>query len=128
MKTDLKVGASEENTITTTPEMGIVHLGPGVPSMFSTPAMLSLIEGTCVALMSRYMDPGEQTVGYRADIRHLAPSAIGKKVTVRATLREIKDGRRFTFDVECHSEDGVKIGEGTHWRALIDISRFAAQG
>jgi fluoroacetyl-CoA thioesterase len=126
LKADLEIGASEETTITTTAEMGIVHLGPGVPSMFSTPAMVSLIEGTCVALMSRYMDEGEQTVGYRVDIRHLAPTAIGKKVTARVTLSEIKDGRRFAFDVECHNEDGAKIGEGRHWRALIDISRFAA--
>lgn len=128
MKTDLKVGVSEELTITTTPEMGIGHLGPDVPSMYSTPAMLSLIEGTCVALMSRYVEAGEQTVGYRADIRHLAPTAIGKKVTAKATLREIKDGRRFVFDVECHNEDGVKIGDGRHWRSLINIGQFTSRG
>lgn len=128
MKVDLKPGLSEENTITTTPEMGIGHLGPGVPSMFSTPAMLALIEATCVGFLSRYVDPGEQTVGYRADIRHLAPMPVGKKVTARVTLREIKDGRRFVFDVECHNEDGVKIGEGTHWRALINIAQFVGQG
>jgi predicted thioesterase len=29
--------------------------------------------------------------------------------------------------VECWSEDGVKIGEGIHERAVIDISRFAAR-
>jgi predicted thioesterase len=35
------------------------------------------------------------------------------------------------FDVQVENEDGVKIGEGTHERAVIDISRFArtaAQG
>ena len=47
---------------------------------------------------------------------------------VVVTLREIKDGRRFTFDVECHNEDGVKIGDGTHWRSLINIAQFASRG
>jgi predicted thioesterase len=112
-------------TITTTPEMGITHLGPNVPSMYSTPSMIQLIEGTCVRLITRYVDPGEQSVGYRVDVKHLAPTAIGKQVTARVSLREI-NGRRYIFDVEVFSEDGVKIGEGVHERALIDINRFAA--
>jgi predicted thioesterase len=36
-------------------------------------------------------------------------------------------GRRYVFDVQVTNEDGVTIGEGTHERALINISRFAAQ-
>jgi len=112
-------------TITTTPEMGITHLGPTVPSMYSTPSMIQLIEGACVRLITRYVDEGEQSVGYRVDIKHLAPTTIGKQVTARVTLREI-NGRRYVFDVEVTNEDAVKIGEGVHERALIDISRFAA--
>ena len=61
MNPDLKPGTSDEQTITTTPEMGIVHLGPDAPSMFSTPAMIQLIEGTCVRLISRYVESGEQS-------------------------------------------------------------------
>jgi predicted thioesterase len=113
-------------TITTTPDMGITHLGPNVPSMYSTPSMISLIEGTCVRLISRYVDPGEQSVGFRVDVKHLAPTTIGKAVTAKVSLREL-NGRRCTFDVEVHNEDGVKIGEGTHERAVISIERFAAQ-
>ena len=126
MKPELQRGMSEEQTITTTPEMGITHLGPDAPSMYSTPAMISLIEGTCVRFLSRFVDPGEQTVGYHVDVRHLAPTPIGKKVTAKVTLKQI-EGRRYTFDVEVHNEDGVKIGEGIHERALVDISRFAGK-
>ncbi len=46
-------------------------------------------------------------------------------MTARVELREV-NGRRYGFDVEVHNEDGVRIGEGTHDRALIDIARFAA--
>lgn len=125
MKEGFVPGASEEQTIVTTPEMGITHLGPSVPSMYSTPSMVSLIEMTCVRLITRYVDEGEQSVGYRVDIKHLAPTVIGKKVTAKVTLREV-NGRRFIFDTDVTGEDGVKIGEGTHERALIDIKRFAA--
>ncbi len=33
---------------------------------------------------------------------------------------------RCVFAVEVHSEGGVKIGEGTHERRIIDISCFVA--
>ncbi|MCH8009991.1 MAG: hypothetical protein IIC91_14125, partial [Chloroflexi bacterium] len=56
MKDGLEPGVSNELTITTTPEMGITHLGPDAPSMFSTPAMIQLIEGTCLNLMSKYFE------------------------------------------------------------------------
>jgi predicted thioesterase len=125
VKEGFVTGTSEEQTITTTPEMGITHLGPSVPSMYSTPSMVSLIEMTCVRLITRYVDEGEQSVGFRVDIKHLAPTVIGKKMTATVTLREI-NGRRFTFDAVVTNEDGVTIGEGTHERALIDIKRFAA--
>jgi fluoroacetyl-CoA thioesterase len=85
--------------------------------------MVQLIEGTCVKLMTRYVDAGEQSVGFHVDVRHLAPTPVGKQVTAKVTLSEI-NGRRYKFDVEVHSEDGVKIGEGIHERALIDIARF----
>jgi predicted thioesterase len=126
MKPDLKPGVGDEQTITTTAEMGIVHLGPSAPSMYSTPSMVQLIEATCVRLMSEYVDEGEQSVGFHVDVRHLAPTPIGKKVTAKVALREV-NGRRYTFDIECWSEDGVKIGEGIHERAVIEIARFAAQ-
>ena len=126
MKPDLKPGVSEEQTIMTTPDMGISHLGPSAPSMYSTPAMIALIEAACVTLMTRYVDEGEQSVGFHIDVRHLAPTTIGQQVTAKVTVRAV-DGRRYTFDVECTNEEGVKIGEGIHERAVIDIARFAGQ-
>ena len=125
MKAGFDPGISEKLTITTTPEMGITHLGPTVPSMYSTPSMIGLIENTCVRLISRYVEDDEQSVGFRVDVKHLAPTTIGKQVTALVTLREI-NGRRYVFDVEVTSEDGVTIGTGMHERALINISRFAA--
>ena len=124
MKPEFVPGISDEMTITTTPDMGITHLGPNVPSMYSTPSMIQLIEGTCVRLISRYVDEGEQSVGFRVDVKHLAPTRVGQKVTAKVALREL-NGRRCIFDVEVFNEDGVKIGEGVHERAIISIDRFA---
>ena len=74
--------------------------------------------------ITRFCDEGEQSVGIRVDLKHMAPTVIGKQVTAKVTLREV-NGRRFIFDTDVTNEDGVKIGEGMHERALIDIKRFA---
>ena len=126
MKDSLKPGMSSEQTITTTPEMGIVHLGPDAPQMYSTPAMIQLMEGTCVQFLTPHMGEGEQTVGFHVDVKHLAPTQIGQKVTGKVTLNEI-NGRRLKFTVEAYNEDGTKIGEGLHERAVISIDRFAGK-
>jgi len=125
LKSGFAPGIVEEMTVTTTPPMGTTHLGPSVPPMYSTPSMIQLIEDTCIRLIDAYVEPGEQSVGTRVDVQHLAPTTIGKSVTARVEVREVK-GRRYAFNVEVHNEDGVKIGEGAHDRALIDIARFAA--
>lgn len=125
MKDTLKPGMSFEKTITTTPDMGISHMGPGVPSMFSTPAMIMLMEGACVEFLTPHMSAGEQTVGFLVNVKHLAPTKIGQKVRAKVTLNEIK-GRRLLFAVEAfNEEDGAKVGDGTHERAVVEIARFA---
>ena len=86
--------------------------------------MIPLRAGTCLSPISKYFEDGEHSVGFHVDVYHLAPNQVGKKVTAIATLKKV-DGRKYTFDVECTNEDGVKIGEGIHERAVIDISRFA---
>ena len=94
MKPEFQPGASEKLTITTTKEMGITHLGPDAPSMYSTPSMVQLIEGTCVKLMSANVDAGEQSVGFHVDVHHLAPTPIGKQVTagcVRLTNADVEE-------------------------------------
>jgi len=126
MKETLKPGMFAEQTITTTPEMGITHLGPNAPRMFSTPSMIGLMEGTCVQFLTPHMDTGEQTVGFHIDVKHLAPTKIGQNVKAKVTLKEIK-GRRLLFTVEAFNEDGTKVGDGTHERAVVSIDRFAGQ-
>ena len=125
LKDGFAPGIVEEMTVATTPPMGTTHLGPSVLPMFSTPSMIQLIEDTCIRLVDAYVEPGEQSVGTRVDVQHVAPTTIGKSVTARVVLREV-NGRRFGFNIEVKNEDGVTIGEGTHDRALIDVARFAA--
>ena len=121
MKGELAPGLTYKQTYVTTLEMRAKQLATDV---FSTPAMIGLMEGTCVRLVAPYLNENEQTVGIHVDVRHLAPTKIGQSVTVTAELIELK-GNKLRFSVLASNDAGVKIGDGTHRRAVIKITSFA---
>jgi predicted thioesterase len=122
MKTGLIPGLIREETYVTTAEMRARQLTSDV---FSTPAMIGLMEGTCVRLAEPFLDDYEQTVGTHVDVRHRAPTRIGQSVTIKAELLDA-DGKRLRFSVEAWNDEAVRIGDGTHRRAIIDTKAFAA--
>jgi predicted thioesterase len=130
VKDTLKVGASADMEITTTPEMGITHLGPEAPRMYSTPAMIGLMEQTSIRVLTPHLDEGEQSVGTKVSISHFRATPIGQKVRATSKLTEIVDvGRptkRYRFAVEAFNET-EKIGEGTHERAVISVKQFTGR-
>jgi fluoroacetyl-CoA thioesterase len=121
MKDGLVPGLTHTQAYVTTLEMRAKQLASDI---FSTPAMIGLMEYTCVLLVAPYLDENEQTVGIHVDVRHMAPTKIGQSVTVTADLLEVKDNK-LRFAVSAVNDQDVKIGEGTHRRALINTKRFA---
>src|SRR2546428_11468195 len=77
---EIPTETTEEMVIETTPEMGVRHLP--MP-MYSTPAMVGHIEGLCLKMLIPFQDPGASSVGYRADLRRMAPTPIGPEGTVK---------------------------------------------
>lgn len=116
----LEPGATKEMVMETKPGMGVTHVGP--VEMLSTPAMIGMMESVSLRLMQEHLDQGQTSVGARVDVRHLAPSPVGKPVRVKATFLRT-EGRRYIFQVEAYSGER-KIGEGIHERAVVDPSRF----
>jgi len=116
-------GLTHRQTYVTTLEMRAKQLSSDI---FSTPAMIGLMEYTCVLLVAPYLDENEQTVGIHVDVRHMAPTKIGQSVTVTADLLEVKDNK-LRFALSAVNDRGIKIGEGTHRRALIDTKSFAGR-
>jgi predicted thioesterase len=121
MKDGIVAGLKKTQTYVTTIEMRAKQL---VSDVFSTPAMIGLMEYTCVLLVAPYLDENEQTVGIHVDVRHMAPTKIGQSVTVTAELLEVKNNK-LRFAVSAVNDQGVRIGEGIHRRALINTERFA---
>jgi fluoroacetyl-CoA thioesterase len=118
MAAELKVGLTFEKTITVNESHAARHLaGKGI-QVFSTPEMVRLMEECALEGVLPYLQPNQNTVGIRVEMRHLAATPVGMRVTARCTLVEI-DRRRLVFQAEVHDELD-KVGEGVNERFIVE--------
>src|SRR6476661_1574966 len=104
MAREIPVGTEKELVVTSTPEMGVAHLGPR-GQVLSTPAMISLMEQASLQAIAPFLDADESSVGTKVCITHSAAARIPSQVTVRSRFTEFT-GRRYVFDVEAYNEEG----------------------
>jgi fluoroacetyl-CoA thioesterase len=99
--------------------------GSGGLPVFSTPALVGLMEGTALTALAGHLAPGQTTVGGHIDVHHLAATPVGLKVRARAELTAI-EGRRLVFKVQAWDEVEL-IGEADHERFVVDEAKFMAK-
>lgn len=103
----------------------ITFLGGGVRPSLSTPSMIMYMEMCSREAILPHLEEGQDSVGTKVCIEHLAAAPMGSEITYRAAVKEI-DRRRVAFDVEALQGEKI-IGRGTHERFVIDVARFAAK-
>jgi predicted thioesterase len=95
----------------------------GMPPVYATPMMIMAMEKASGLAIAGCLPQGWITVGSEVDIRHLAPTPVGRTVTATARVIEV-EGRSVLFAVEAHDGER-KIGEGRHRRGAVNLKRFA---
>lgn len=93
-----------------------------LPQVFATPMMVTIMENAALNAVRDYLDPGESVVGTVVNVRHLAATPVGHRVTAEAEVTKV-DGRRIEFKVSARDEMEA-IGEGTHERMVVDMARL----
>lgn len=99
--------------------------GSGLAPVFSTPALVGLMESAAVKALEGTLAAGQTSVGTRIDVRHLAATPVGMTVHARAELTGV-DGRKLAFKVQAWDEV-EPIGEADHERFIVDEARFLAR-
>ena len=89
----------------------------GGKGTFATPAMIGLMEITSHRSVEGMLPQGHTTVGYEVHVRHMAPTAPGRTVTVISRVTEVR-GNKLVFEVECR-EGATVLGSGIHKRAIV---------
>lgn len=118
----LTVGISNECVKEVTLENTASALGSGTLDVYATPAMIALMEETCMVSVQSELEDGWGTVGTGLNIDHLSATPVGMKVRCISNLVEV-DGRKLVFDVQAFDEVGL-IGQGTHVRFMIQNEKF----
>ena len=98
------------------------HVGSGKVRVLATPVMVNLIEAAALAAAERFLPAGHQSLGTHLDVRHIAATPVGMRVSARAELVKI-DGRNLIFRVTAEDEREL-IGDGTHMRVVVNVARF----
>jgi fluoroacetyl-CoA thioesterase len=122
---EIKPGLQGTSTLIVADEHTAAHFGAGGVRVLGTPMMIGLMENAAFSALQALLPEGQTSVGTRVDIRHLAATPIGMRVTATAELLEV-DGRRLLFRVEARDEKEL-IGEGQHERAIITLDRFLSR-
>jgi fluoroacetyl-CoA thioesterase len=123
--TDLLPGLSAELEHVVTEADIASRWGSGLVPVFSTPALVGLMESAAVRALEGQLQPGQTSVGARIDVRHLAATPVGMKVRAKAELTAM-DGRKLTFKIQAWDEVEL-IGEADHERFVVDEARFVSR-
>ena len=94
-----------------------------LPPVLATPVMIMVMENAALNAIKPYLDGGESALGTRVDVRHLAATPAGRRVTGEATVTSV-DGRRIEFSVRA-TDGSEEIGVGTHERVVIQLAKLA---
>ena len=120
MKQTLAVGVSGTREFVVDRERTIDFMGEAA-RVYATPMLVRDIEVTCRELLLAHLDPGEDSVGTRVELDHLAATLLGMKVRVEARIAELK-GRAVTFEVSA-SDSVEAICRCKHSRFVVDLKQ-----
>lgn len=90
--------------------------------VYATPSLVRDIETTCRDLMLEHLDPGEDSLGTRVDIAHLAPTLLNMWVDITVTLDKL-EGRAATFEIAVGDPVDKSVASGRHDRFVIDVAK-----
>lgn len=98
----------------------IAAYNPDLPAIFSTPAMIGLMEVAAAKCVQEHLPPGTISVGTRIAVDHL--KAVPQGTVVQASARLVgNEGRFFVFEVEARAKD-LLIGRGQVYRAIVPLT------
>ena len=121
----METGIKGKSTVICDENNCAAAMGSGALKVFATPSMVALMEKAAWESVQPFLEEGQGTVGTLMNVKHLAATPVGMKITAECTLEEV-DGRRLVFSVKAYDEKGL-IGEGEHERFVIKCESFVAK-
>ncbi len=118
----LKPGLQGSATLVVGEEHTAPRIGSGRVHVLATPVMINLFEAAALDAIERLLPPGHQSLGTVLNVRHIAATPVGMRVTASAQVVGV-EGRTVHFRVEAHDEREL-IGDGIHERVVVNVAKF----
>ncbi len=120
MKSSLQAGVAAQVTVEVDRDRTIDFMGEQA-RVYATPMLVRDIEIACRELLLQHLDAGEDSVGTRVELDHLAATLMGMKVELSVRVNEVQ-GRAVSFEVE--GRDNVEpVCKGRHQRFVVDVKK-----
>jgi predicted thioesterase len=118
----IRPGLTGTAELVVAPEHTAAFVGSGRIAVLATPVMINIIEAASLAAIEHLLPAGHQSLGIHLDVRHVAATPVGLRVTATTEVTRI-EGRTVTFRVDVR-DDYEAIGGGTHQRVVVSVVRF----
>ena len=122
---DLRPGLSHTLEVVVDRQDTAAHVGSGVVQVLATPVVINLFESAALRAIEHLLPAGYQSLGTRLDVRHIAATPVGMKVSASARVARV-EGRTVYFALEAHDEREL-IAHGTHERVIVNVAKFDAR-
>ena len=99
------------------------NMGSGDLDVLATPSLVAFMENAAKEYLNTFLPKELGSVGSNININHLAPTLVGKEITVQGKITEIIKEKIIIFSLEAYEQD-KKIGDATHTRVIINNEKF----
>lgn len=120
---NIEVNKVFEGKYTILEENSAKNMGSGDLDVLSTPSLVAFMENAAKNYLNNFLPQELGSVGSNININHIAPTLIGKSITVRGKITEVIKEKKIKFSIEAYEKD-KKIGDAEHTRVIINNTKF----
>ena len=123
---DIKINTEFKQNFTVAENNTAKNMGSGDLEVLATLSLVAFMENAAKHYLNTFLTDDLGSVGSNININHLAPTLVGKEVTVQGQITEIIKEKIIIFSLEAFEAD-KKIGDATHTRVIINNEKFLSK-
>ena len=123
---NIKINTEFKQNFTVAENNTAKNMGSGDLDVLATPSLVAFMENAAKNYLNTFLTDDLGSVGSNININHLAPTLVGKEITVQGKITEIIKEKIVIFSLEAFEAD-KKIGDATHTRVIINNEKFLSK-
>lgn len=101
-------------------------MGSGDLDVLATPSLVAFMENAAKNYLNTFLTENLGSVGSNININHIAPTLVGKEITINGEITKIIKEKIIIFSLEAYEND-KKIGDAEHTRVIINNKKFISK-